>query len=148
MGAIDTFQIDKKSNIPIWVQLKQRIVHLIRFGEYQPGDQLPTVRQLSIQLGVNYHTVNKVYKDLENDGLIEQMIGRGTFVTDLSEAQGLSGQSDADLIASEVVQKLLSLGMTSEEILDLVAHHLVLHVDKALSAAKRNTGKGMGNGEE
>ena len=64
MDPLDSYTIDKKSDIPIWVQLKQRLVYLIMSGSYKPGDQLPTVRELAVQLDINYHTVNKVYHDL------------------------------------------------------------------------------------
>ena len=58
MNPFDSFSIDKKSDIPIWVQLKQRLAYLIASGTYKPGDQLPNVRELAVQLDINYLTVN------------------------------------------------------------------------------------------
>ena len=69
MDPLDSYTIDKKSDIPIWVQLKQRLVYLIMSGSYKPGDQLPTVRELAVQLDINYHTVNKVYQMCIRDRL-------------------------------------------------------------------------------
>ena len=51
MDPLDSYTIDKKSDIPIWVQLKQRLVYLIMSGSYKPGDQLPTVRELARAAG-------------------------------------------------------------------------------------------------
>ena len=95
MNPFDSFSIDKKSDIPIWVQLKQRLAYLIASGTYKPGDQLPTVRELAVQLDINYHTVNKVYHELEGSGLIEVQAGRGSHVADLD---------DSRLTAEEVVR--------------------------------------------
>ena len=54
------FEINEKSSIPIWLQLKNRFIYLITSGYYKPGDQLPTVRGLAADVEVNYNTVSKV----------------------------------------------------------------------------------------
>ncbi|MFR0868101.1 MAG: GntR family transcriptional regulator [Adlercreutzia sp.] len=58
---------------------------LITSGKYERGERLPSVRELSVQLGVNYNTINKVYQDLERDGYIFTKRGRGTYVSDLKD---------------------------------------------------------------
>ena len=65
---ISDFRINEKSVVPIWIQIRKRLVYLISSGKFERGERLPSVRELSVQLGVNYNTVNKVYQDLERDG--------------------------------------------------------------------------------
>ena len=72
--------IDDDSGIPIWLQLRNRLIYLITSGYYATGDKLPTVREMAVDLGINYNTVSKVYQDIERDGYIVSKRGRGTFV--------------------------------------------------------------------
>ena len=60
------FEIDESSGLPVWVQLRNRFVYLIKTGYYQPGDQLPSVRTLAAEAAINYNTVSKVYVNLES----------------------------------------------------------------------------------
>ena len=62
--------IDSDSGIPLWLQLRNRLIYLIASGRFQAGDKLPTVRELAVDLGINYNTVSKVYQDIERDGYI------------------------------------------------------------------------------
>ena len=52
----DRFEIDESSGLPVWVQLRNRFVYLIKTGHYQPGDQLPSVRTLAAEAAINYNT--------------------------------------------------------------------------------------------
>jgi Predicted transcriptional regulators len=63
-------KIDFESEIPIYIQLKSQIIEGIADGELQPGDSLPSVRQLAADLGINLHTVNKTYNILKQDGFL------------------------------------------------------------------------------
>ena len=65
------FEIDESSGLPVWVQLRNRFVYLIKTGHYQPGDQLPSVRTLAAEAAINYNTVSKVYINLEHDGYVD-----------------------------------------------------------------------------
>ena len=60
-ASVALIELDEHSGIPLWVQLRNRLMYLIDSGHYQAGDRLPTVRALAADLNVNYHTVNKVY---------------------------------------------------------------------------------------
>lgn len=66
----DIITIDEESGIPIWMQLRNRLVYLVVSGTFPPGMKLPTVRDLSSSLKVNYNTVSKVYRDIEKDGYV------------------------------------------------------------------------------
>lgn len=72
--------LDFRSHIPIYVQLVERVKQLIATGGLQPGDQLPTVRQLASELRVNFNTVARAYRLLDESGVISTQQGRGTYV--------------------------------------------------------------------
>jgi len=74
--------IDPKSHLPIYAQLIAQIRHAVARGELTSGAQLPTVRQLAVDLRINPNTVAKAYAELERTGLIATQQGRGTFVTE------------------------------------------------------------------
>ena len=74
------FVIDARSRVPIYEQLKQNIITLISSGVFSADDQLPGVRSLARDLGINPNTVQRAYQELEAQGLIYQAAGRGSFI--------------------------------------------------------------------
>jgi GntR family transcriptional regulator len=74
------FRIESRSCIPPYIQIVQQVKHALRLGILQPGDQLPTVKQVVAAVAINPNTVLKAYRDLERDGLVEGRPGLGTFV--------------------------------------------------------------------
>lgn len=74
--------LDFRSHTPIYVQLVERIKHLIATGVLEPGGQLPTVRQMAAELRVNFNTVARAYRLLDEAGVISTQQGRGTYVLD------------------------------------------------------------------
>lgn len=74
------FSIDSRSRMAIYEQLVQNIIGLIARGVLQPDDQLPSVRNLARDLGINPNTVQKAYQELEAKGMIYQAAGRGSFI--------------------------------------------------------------------
>jgi GntR family transcriptional regulator len=75
-----TLRIDAKSGVPPYLQIAQQVRQALLAGVLQPGDQLPTVKEVVTQLGINPNTVFKGYRELERDGLVEGRRGAGTFV--------------------------------------------------------------------
>lgn len=73
-------QIDFRSNVPIYLQIIEQIRQKVASGELKPGDQLPTVRQMAADLRVNFNTVARAYRLLDEDGLISTQHGRGTYI--------------------------------------------------------------------
>jgi len=73
--------IDSRDPTPIYAQLERGLRAAIATGRLRPGDQLPTVRQLAVELMVNANTVARVYTELERAGVIETRRGVGSFVT-------------------------------------------------------------------
>jgi GntR family transcriptional regulator len=74
------FRIDSRSAIPPYLQIVQQVKHALRLGMIEPGDQLPTIKQVVADVAINPNTVLKAYRDLERDGLVEGRPGIGTFV--------------------------------------------------------------------
>ena len=73
-------RIDGKSGVPPYLQIAQQVRQALVSGVLRPGDQLPTVKDVVTQLGINPNTVFKGYRELEHEGLVEGRRGAGTFV--------------------------------------------------------------------
>lgn len=117
---MERITLDEHSGVPIWIQIRNRILYLIKSGDFKPGQQLPTVRELAIELQINYNTVNKVYKSLEGEGVIESRRGRGTFVSETPDTIADVDHSPITMLAEELVIRAREVGMTKQDILDLV----------------------------
>jgi len=111
-------RIDKTSRVPIYDQIKEQIKGLIHAGQIKTGDQLPTIRELSVELSVNFNTVALSYRDLSNEGVIITERGKGTFVANTP------GEAEMHTIRQEKLVNLLAvllreterLGYTREEV--------------------------------
>jgi GntR family transcriptional regulator len=77
---VDIVSIDPRDPTPIYAQLERGLRAAIATGRLRPGDQLPTVRQLAVDLRVNANTVARVYAELERSGVIETRRGVGSFI--------------------------------------------------------------------
>ena len=108
--------IDSDSGIPLWLQLRNRLIYLIASGRFQAGDKLPTVRELAVDLGINYNTVSKVYMSLEQDGYIQSKRRQGAFVLDVSGKPGVSISTTAEIVTQEYLKRCFELGMSLEDI--------------------------------
>jgi GntR family transcriptional regulator len=76
------FTIDMRSRVPIYEQIKTQAMELILLGALRPHDQLPSIRELARALQLNVNTVKKAFQDLEADGVIYTLAGRGSFVAE------------------------------------------------------------------
>ena len=144
---INQFQVDENNGIPLWSQVRKRLIFLIVSGHYKPGDQLPTVRELAVQLDINYNTVNKVYQILEREGYVITRRGRGTFVAELDDKALLALDNKVDLLADELVEEGFDFGMTGDEILRTVKTRISQYLKHNSSGDTgiKNTGKQSSN---
>jgi len=76
-------RLDPRSSDPIYLQVVEQIKHLIAGGQLKAADQLPTVRQLAVELRVNPNTVARAYTQLAEEGVISTQQGRGTYVLEM-----------------------------------------------------------------
>jgi GntR family transcriptional regulator len=102
---MEAFNIDARDPTPLYAQLTRAIRFAIATGRLRVGDQLPTVRQLAVNLRINANTVAKVYAELERAGVLETRRGVGTFVRAQSSARPMLARRTA---AAE--QRLRALG--------------------------------------
>lgn len=107
--------IDVKSRQPIYEQLYNGIVRLSALGAMPPGEQLPSVRSLAQELGVNPNTVQKAYQLLERDGLIVSAPGKGSFLADQGGKLN-EKRLEAKETLKQAVTDALASGMSGEEI--------------------------------
>lgn len=109
------------SSRPIYLQIIERVQMDIVTGQYQPGDKLPSVRDLAQEAAVNPNTMQKALSELERSGLIYSQRTSGRFITEDKE---LIHQMKKELAAAEVsafVAHMKQLGITPEEIRQLLA---------------------------
>ena len=76
------FRLDLRSGVPVYRQLIDQVLVAISSGTLTPGDRLPTVRQVAVDLSININTVVRAYKELEIRGILLTQQGTGTFITD------------------------------------------------------------------
>jgi len=111
-------QIDKTSRVPLHDQIKEQIKGLIHAGQLKTGDQLPTMRELSIELAVNFNTVAHAYREMDGEGVITTRRGEGTFVASTPGAAEMRRIRQKKL--RELINALFNetdrLGYTVEEV--------------------------------
>lgn len=119
-------KLDLQSRVPLYEQLQEQIIRLSLMGVLETNEQLPSVRSLAREVGVNPNTVAKAYQELERQGIIYTISGRGSFVS----PNVLSLQSPRQAALDEVFEaldKALSRGIAPEEVLEQVKLHLNNH---------------------
>ncbi len=85
------FRLNERSGVPTYLQLVQQVRQAVRLGMLQPGDQLPTVKEVVGMLAINPNTVLKAYRELDHEGLVEGRRGQGTFVSRDAQADASHG---------------------------------------------------------
>jgi GntR family transcriptional regulator len=110
-------QIDPKSGVPFYRQVIDQVKAAIATGSIGPGDRLPTVRQLAVDLSVNPNTVSRAYTELELTGLVETQMGSGTFVGQQTvECDEVERQRQLDQLCQEFLSRASTHGFTLDDI--------------------------------
>ncbi len=118
-------RIEKGSAVPISRQIGGQIATLCASGKLQPGERLPSVRELARELAVNQNTILRVYERLVHDGLLEMRHGQGTFVTDGARANSLVFHRQRLLEElRQLTRQGVALGLSSEQLHELLAEAL------------------------
>ena len=113
------FLIDTKSGVPFYRQIIEQVKFAIARGDLGPGDRLPTVRQLAVDLSINPNTVIRAYRELEIEGVLDSQQGSGTFVGDRPpEIDGLERARMLDQILTDMLARASSYGLTLDEVLE------------------------------
>jgi GntR family transcriptional regulator len=113
------FALDLHSGMPVYRQLIDQVRGGMASGSLKPGDQLPTVRQLAVDLEINPNTVMRAYRELELSGLLETHQGTGTFIANKKvEKNSAERERHLGQMAGEFAARAGAAGFTLEELID------------------------------
>ena len=116
------FTIDERSAMPVYAQLCEQVFAAVSGGRLSRGEQLPSVRDVAAELGINPNTVNRAYAELEREGVVETRRGRGTYVA-FSRTRGSPLVRLAE-IAKRFVARARALGYGGAQILKAVRREI------------------------
>lgn len=111
-------RLDFKADAPIYEQIVEQVRQRIAGGALQPGDQLPTVRQLAAELRVNFNTIARAYRMLDEAGLISTQQGRGTYILEPGSGHNAAALRE-DILAGHArryIREAAQLGFSLDEI--------------------------------
>ena len=113
------FHLDLHTGVPVYRQIVDQVRGAVASGALNSGDQLPTVRQLAVDLEVNPNTIVRAYRELEYDGLIETHQGTGTFISDQKIPRaGDERQRQLGQIVTDAIARAGAAGFTIQELLE------------------------------
>ncbi len=111
------FRLDPTSGVPVYRQIIDQVHAARAAGAARPGEQLPTVRHLAVDLAINPNTVMRAYRELELTGAIETQQGTGTFLTDTKVEQSRAERDkQLDRLVAEFVARAGREGFTVKEL--------------------------------
>jgi GntR family transcriptional regulator len=119
-------QIDFRSGLPIYTQIVNQVQAQIASEFLKPGDQLPTVRALAEELRVNFNTVARAYRILDEARIISTQQGRGTYITEIpppNVAERLRKES-LEALTQRYINEAKRMGFSEDEIRDIVKEQL------------------------
>ena len=113
------FRLDLHSGVPVYRQIIDQVTGGVAAGALRPGAQLPTVRQLAVDLSINPNTVIRAYRELEIRGVLETQQGTGTFISHKKvERDDAERQRRLNQLVGEFVSRAGSAGFSVEEVLE------------------------------
>ncbi|MBK8782494.1 MAG: GntR family transcriptional regulator [Anaerolineales bacterium] len=121
-----TLQLDFHSGLPIYTQIVNQIQSQLANGILKPGDQLPTVRALAAELRVNFNTVARAYRILDEVRIISTQQGRGTFITEKPppEVSEKLRHESLHALTNRFITEALRLGFSEREVSQMVRDSL------------------------
>ena len=113
------FRLDLRSGVPVYRQIIDQVMGGIASGTLAGGDQLPTVRQVAVDLSINPNTVMRAYRELEIRGVLETQQGTGTFISHKKvKRDEVERQRQLNQLVGEFVARAGSAGFTIEDLLE------------------------------
>jgi len=128
-------QIDIRSGLPIYTQIVNQVQSQVVSGILEPGDQLPTVRALAEELRVNFNTVARAYRILDEERIISTQQGRGTYITEIPppKVNDRLRKESLEALAQRYISEAMRLEFSKTEIRQMVSDQL-----KAWNEAQEN----------
>ena len=127
------FRLASHTNVAVYMQLVQQVKQALRLGRLEPGEQLPTVREVAETLAINPHTVLKAYRELELAGLVDGRAGLGTFVRLSVPDRSLARQAALERELVAWLRRTRAVGWEREDIVALVETTLRAEFDHGTS---------------
>lgn len=124
-GKIINFTLDQANGTPIYRQIIQHIEYAILSGRMKPGDRLPTIRSLAVELKTNPNTIAKAYGELEIRGILATQVGSGTYISDkkpVIEDDSLNRKIRE--VLGRFVHELKALGVEKRELVKLIDSYI------------------------
>jgi GntR family transcriptional regulator len=121
-----SLQLDFRSGLPIYTQIVNQVQSQLANGILKPGDQLPTVRALAEELRINFNTVARAYRLLDEVHIISTQQGRGTYITEipLPEVKEKLRHESLEALTERFVGEALRLGFSEREVSQMVRDSL------------------------
>lgn len=120
LGGEFMFQLDVKSRLPIYEQLVYKIKEQIITEILKPDEKLPSVRVLAKELTVNPNTIQKAYRELERQGYIYSIKGKGNFVSVIQSKVNNEKLNALRKELKKIISEAMFLGMTKDELIELI----------------------------
>lgn len=111
--------LDYQNRRPLYEQVEEKFRNLILIGALEPGSRMPSVRQLAIELSINPNTIQRAYMQLEQEGLIYPVKGKGNFIADSEEVRKISKASYTEELKT-LIRKGKAMGMEAEELIYII----------------------------
>ncbi len=111
------YEINLQSPVPLYEQVYKKVVELVAGGTLKPGSQIPSVRALAKELGINPNTIAKAYNQLENDKIIYTLAGRGSFISDFDVGEV---QEKVLQKFDESVKEANNVGVTKDKLINRI----------------------------
>jgi GntR family transcriptional regulator len=126
------FRLDSSSGVPFYRQIIDQVLLAVGDGRLKPGTQLPTVRQLAVDLSVNLNTVAKAYREMEIRGIVQTQQGTGTFVAARAGAKSREKRKALQDLLDRLIANAEALGVPMEDLLEAL-------VERAEQARERES---------
>ena len=118
------FSLDPANGVPIYRQIIQQIEYAILSERVRPGDRLPTIRSLAVELKTNPNTIAKAYGELEIRGILETQVGSGTYISDQKPVMANDGLSrKIREVLTRFVHDMRDLGVEKQELVRLLEEY-------------------------
>ena len=111
--------LDYQDRRPLYEQVEEKFRNLILNGALEPGSRMPSVRQLAMELSINPNTIQRAYMQLEQEGLIYPVKGKGNFIADNEEVRKLSIASYTEELKT-LIRKGKAMGMDEDELIYII----------------------------
>jgi GntR family transcriptional regulator len=121
-------EIDFRSGIPIYLQVVERIKERLASGQLKPGDQLPTVRALATDLRVNFNTIARAYRIMDESGIISTQQGRGTYILEMPNPEVIGSMRIKALedLTRRYIEDAERLGVAPDELHKILNEQVTL----------------------